>query len=115
MGVPNMTILLISMPRPAGGLPHPVGACSFSIPSLYRLYLGIHLAACTRMTMLYETQFGLSTKEKTRFSALLRRGLLPSATPVPASVSELEPLQSVKTMKPFCARLSGHWTLEKSL
>ena len=103
------------MPHPAGGLPYPVGgACSFSILSLYRLYLGIHPATCTRMTMFYETQCGLSTKEKTRFSASLRRGSPPSETLVPASIRELESLQPVKTMKPFCARLSGHWTLEKS-
>ena len=47
---------------------------------------------------------------------LRRRGSPPSETPVPASsVRELECLQPVKTMKPFCTRLSGHWTLEKSL
>jgi hypothetical protein len=63
----------------------------------------------------YETQCGLSTKEKTRFSASLRRGSPPLGTPVPASIRELESLQPVKTMKPFCARLSGHWTLKKSL
>src|SRR6266852_4688362 len=68
------------------------------------------------MTMFYETQCGLSTKEKTRFSTSLRRGSPLLETPIPASsVRELESLQPVKTMKPFCARLSGHWTLEKSL
>ncbi|KAI0275507.1 hypothetical protein BGY98DRAFT_992333, partial [Russula aff. rugulosa BPL654] len=103
------------MPHLAGRLPYPVGACKFSILSLYRLYLGIHLATCTRMTTFYEAQCGLSTKEKTLFSASLRRGPPPLETPMPASVREVESPQPVKTMKPFCARLSGHWTLEKSL
>jgi hypothetical protein len=103
------------MLHPAGGLPYPVGARSLSILSLYCIYLGIHLATCTRMTMFYETQCGLSTKEKTRFSASLRRGPPLSETSTPASVRQLETLQPVNTMKPFCARLSGHWTLEKSL
>ena len=63
--------------------------------------------------MFYETQCGLST-EKTRFLTSLRRGSPPLETPIPASVRELESLQPVKTMKPFCAHLSGHWILEKS-
>jgi hypothetical protein len=53
------------------------------------------------MTMFYETQFGLSTKEKTRFSASLRRGSPLLESPAPASVRELEPLQPVRKMKPF--------------
>ena len=113
--LPNMIPLPTSMPHPAGGLPYPVGACKFLTLSLYRLYLGIRLVTYTRMAVFYATQSGLSTKEKTRFSTLLRRGSPPSGTPVPASVREPESLQPVKTMKPFCARLSGRWTLEKSL
>ena len=112
---PNIIPLPTSMPHPVGGLPYPVGACSFSIHSLYYLYFGIHLVTCTRMTMIYETQSDLSTKEKIRFSTPLRRGSPRSETPVPGSVREVESLQPVKTMKPFCARLSGHWILEKSL
>ncbi|KAI0276610.1 kinase-like domain-containing protein [Russula aff. rugulosa BPL654] len=99
----------------SGRSPVSCGSSQLSILSLYCIYLGIHLATCTRMTMFYETQCGLSTKEKTRFSASLRRGPPPSETSIPASVRLLKTLQPVKTMKPFCARLSGHWTLEKSL
>src|SRR6267154_2802587 len=103
------------MPHLAGGLPYPVGAWNFSILSLYCLYFSILLATCTRMTKFYEPQCGLSTKEKTQFSTSLRRGSPPSETPAPASVKELGCLQPVKTVKPFCARLSDHWTWEKSL
>ena len=104
------------MPHQAGRRLPSVGACSFSILSLYHLYSRIHLATLSRKISFQETHVR-PTKGKTLLSPSLRYGLPLLGTPVLASVKEWQPRQPVRTwtMKPLCARPSGRWTLEKSL